>query len=578
MQQAFVAGYERMASWTDLLDQINVFPVADADTGRNLKISLAPLRQLGDNQKATAERLLRSATGNSGNIANRFFSELLACNSTAELSNATRAGRDAARQAVVDPKPGTMLTVFDALAEFMARKKNRPPSFGNAVFARSLIDHLETTVRSTTGMLPVLKNAGVVDAGALGMFIYLEGFFRHLAGQVGAFRSITDVFSGCLQVSRSFEAQGNEGYCVDTLVRMNKMTPADVKALSELGESVVVIPEQSRIKIHLHTGDRDAVRKTLESWGDVLQWSDEPLENLLDIEPQSDGTAVHVMTDAAGSLTKEDARTYKMTLLDSYLVMGEKCVPETLVDPQELYAAMRQGIKVSTAQASVFERHQCYGSVLNRYRKVLYLCVGSFYTGNCEVAKAWKAENDPDDRMTIMDTTAASGRLGMIALATARYALTEPDIQKVMDFAGAAIHRCEEYIFLERLKYLAAGGRLSRTSGFFGDLLHMKPVISPKAEGAQKVGVVKTPAGQIEFALEKLKTNFTETDAPLIMLEYSDNRAWVAGTVQGEIIRRYPSAEIILQPLSLTSGAHMGPGTWALAFLPQMKSKEGKRQ
>ena len=57
--------------------------------------------------------------------------------------------------------------------------------------------------------------------------------------------------------------------------------------------------------------------------------------------------------------------------------------------------------------------------------------------------------------------------------------------------------------------------------------------------------------------------------APFIMLEYSDNRAWVAEVVQPEIMRRFPEAQVILHPLSLTSGAHMGPGTWAVAFLPE---------
>ncbi|MFZ5569451.1 MAG: DegV family protein [Thermodesulfobacteriota bacterium] len=568
LRQAFVTGYECLVSWTDLLDQINVFPVADADTGRNLKISLAPLRRMNDNLEAVAGNLLRAATGNSGNIANRFLNELLACGSPADLHAAAKTGRDAARKAVVAPKPGTMLTVFDALAEFMGRQQHRPIPFEDEALCRSLIDYLQATVRSTTDMMPVLRDAGVVDAGALGMYIYLDGFFRHLADRSVTVAPVTEIFSGRLRIARNFEAVAAEGYCVDTLVKMKRMSDTDVKALSALGESVVVIPEESRIKIHLHTSDRHAARKAIESLGDVLQWSDEPLDNRVGGAPLPDEAAVHIMTDAAGSLTKEDARKYRMTLLDSYLVMGENCLPETLADPRELYAAMRRGVKVSTAQASVFERHQCYASALSRYRRVLYLCVGSVYTGNHDIATTWKMENDPEDRMTIIDSTAASGRLGMIALATARLALTEPDGRRVLDFAAAAIQRCEEYIFLERLKYLAAGGRLSKTSGFFGDLLHMKPIISPRAEGAQKAGVVKNRKEQVLFALEKLQATFTAADNPMIMLEYSDNRPWVAETVLPEITRRYPKAEILLQPLSLTSGAHMGPGTWGLAFLP----------
>ena len=99
-------------------------------------------------------------------------------------------------------------------------------------------------------------------------------------------------------------------------------------------------------------------------------------------------------------------------------------------------------------------------------------------------------------------------------------------------------------------------------------MLHVKPIISPMAEGAKKVGAVKNQADQLKFALKKLEESFSGDSSPLIMLEYSDNRDWVNNTVKKEIQARYPSAEILLQLLSLTSGVHMGPGTWAVAFLP----------
>jgi fatty acid-binding protein DegV len=147
-------------------------------------------------------------------------------------------------------------------------------------------------------------------------------------------------------------------------------------------------------------------------------------------------------------------------------------------------------VSVTTAQASVFERHQRCQSILSRYGQALYLCVGSVYTGNYEVVAAWKTRNDPEDRLAIIDTGLASGRLGIAALATALYAIRTDDPGKVIRFAGTAVRNSREYIFLDRLEYLVAGGRLSRTKGFFGDLFHMKPVISPTAEGAVKAGTV----------------------------------------------------------------------------------------
>ncbi len=98
-------------------------------------------------------------------------------------------------------------------------------------------------------------------------------------------------------------------------------------------------------------------------------------------------------------------------------------------------------------------------------------------------------------------------------------------------------------------------------------MFHVKPIVSPLAEGAKKVGAVKNQAGQVAFALEKLGQSTGKDADPFIMLQYSDNREWVNETVKVEMERLRPRADILLQPLSLTSGVHMGPGTWGMAVL-----------
>jgi hypothetical protein len=83
------------------------------------------------------------------------------------------------------------------------------------------------------------------------------------------------------------------------------------------------------------------------------------------------------------------------------------------------------------------------------------------------------------------------------------------------------------------------------------------------------MGVVRNRTEQLKFAVEKLTAALERNGRAVIMIEYTDNLAWVTKKVQPEIVRRWPEAEIILHPMSLTSGAHMGPGTWAVAFLPE---------
>jgi uncharacterized protein len=419
--------------------------------------------------------------------------------------------------------------------------------------------------------LPKLKKAEVVDAGALGMYIFFEGFFYSLAGKEDNHRPVTEVFKNSLHIATSFREEAETGYCVDFVLQSPTLSNEELVRITQTQDNAVIIPEGDIYKIHLHTEDREKMKAQIAKLGSMLNWEEDNLAlQTREFMNAKTGQILHIMTDAAGSVTRKDAKKYGLTLLNSYLTVGEKCLPETYFNSEEVYAAMRQGVKVSTSQASVYERHQFYASVLNRFEKVLYLCVGSVFTGNYNVVMEWKKNHDPQNRILVIDTGAASGRLGVITLAAARYLAKTNDMEKTFAFTQRAVQIGEEYVFLDKLHYLAAGGRLSKTSAFFGDMLKMKPVISPQPEGAKKVGVVKNREDQLKMAWTRLAASLKNDSRTLIMLEYSDNQDWVEGTVKKMLEKRYPQAEIILQPLSLTSGAHMGPGTWAVAFLPQM--------
>lgn len=567
LTRAFMIGAERVAAWADLLDRINVFPVADGDTGRNMKVSLSPLRDLNRDRDGAIRGLLMNARGNSGNIAARFFSGFLRADSAASLPAAARNGRDLAWKAVREPRQGTMLTVFDALAQAL---EDAPG--GAAASPDSVIGSLERAVRSTPELLPKLKEAGVVDSGALGMYIYLEAFFLSLAGRTGDFRPVTAVFGDWLSVAPSFAAgqDPEEGFCLDITLDAKNGHDSAAPLLAELGESVVVLPGDGFVKVHLHTEDTAAVRARLRSIGGIINWSDDDLnEQVREFARPRPEQAIHVMTDAAGSVTRGDAIRLGFTLLDSYVTVEDTAAPETSVKPDEVYAAMRRGVRASTSQASEFERHELYRSALSLHPRLLYLCVGSAYTGNYEVAQTWKSANDPDGRMTILDTGAASGRLGAMALAVADLSNRSKNPESVIDYARRAIDRCREYIFIDNLKYLAAGGRVSRTKAFFGNMLSMKPVVTPTADGVVSAGIARTPEEQIAFALARLAEHAAAGARPFIMLQYTDNLTLVETRFLPEIAARHPGADIRVQPLSLTTGVHVGPGAWSMAFIPE---------
>jgi len=565
LKKSFIAGLERLVARAELLDSINVFPIADGDTGRNLSLSLAPLRNIGQPNEKIIHQLLLSARGNSGNIASQFFSDFCAAENLSQLSELAKEGARKAWQAVCNPRTGTMLSVFDALADALPQEITPDKQT-----VENIIGSLEKAVHESYDQLPRLQEAGVVDAGALGIYIFFEGFFYTLAGIPDDCRPLNITFENRLRISQLFQENTDAGYCIDFVVKAPRYSPEEIKMITCTQEEVIIIPKGDFYKIHLHTDDREKIKNQISGLGNVVNWEDDNLACQIEEFRQSNTEKnLHIITDAAGSVTMKDARIYGFTLLNSYLTIGEQCLPETYFQPAELYNAMKKEIKVSTSQASVYERNQFYESALERFEKVLYLCVGSIYTGNYYAALKWIKDHNKQENFMIMDTGAASGRLGLIALATARYLAETNDVKDTVVFARKAVKNCEEYIFLDKLQYLAAGGRLSKTSAFFGEMLNMKPVISPQPDGAKKVGTVKNQEDQVKFALTKLDASIIDDSKALIMLEYSDNKNWVEKTVKKTIAEHYPEAKIIVQPLSLTSGAHMGPGTWGVAFLPE---------
>jgi len=562
---ALAAGYGKIVAWADVLDRINVYPVPDGDTGRNLVMTLNGLRNPWKDREILTREILLTARGNSGNIVARFLAGFLEWEHLLSMPAAVESGRDLAYKAVPDPRPGTMLSFFDA---FVNSLKRNPPEQTGAWVDAVLLD-LEASVKATTQQLQELSDAGVVDSGALGMLVFFDPVLNILAGREARGSGFTEELKNFFSLSGTWKEQKFDGYCLDVVLKVGQEEEDVTRHLMAVGESVVVTPDGNCLKLHLHTLDREKVKQGLAEHGSILTWAEDDLaEQSAHFGRPEKQPVLHVMTDAAGAVTRETARALGITLLNSYVTVGDRCLPESYLNPSHLFEAMKAEIPVTTSQASIAERHECYNKVLKLHGRVLYLCVGSFFTGNYRSVMGWKAENDPEDRMIVIDTGTASGKLGLAATATAEFSLSAAEPSAVVSFAGAAIRRVEEYIFLDRLQFVAAGGRMSKTGAFFGDLLGIKPIVSPYPDGVRKMGVARSTKEQVKVAFRKLDQGLRRDRGATLLLEYTDNREWLEKEIKPEIEAGFPRVKVIMQVMSMTSAVHMGPGTWGIAFLP----------
>lgn len=564
LRAALAAGAASVAAWAEVLDRINVFPVADGDTGRNLVVSLAPLRDESAAVPVVSERLLLSARGNSGNIACAFVRAVLDGDAGEPLPSRCLRGAQLARRAVANPQPGTMLTVLDALA-----------AGGEADISRegadTLLSRLVQVVQETVSAQESLRRSNVVDSGALGILVFLDGMLRIYFGLAPAREDIGGAFQSLVRFERPRDDHGSEtGFCVDAVLRLPAGRVPEDDALARIGHEVIALRDGALWKIHLHAEDVDVARASLGALGEVVRWSWDDLQAQIARSPAvARAGEVHVVTDGASSLSRCEADALGVTLLDSHIDFGDRSLPETRIDPADLYATMRRGVRVSTSQASIFEREKHYERLTSQWSRVLYLCVGSVYTGNHAVAVAWQKAHPLGSRMTVVDSGAASGRLAVVARAAALAAREGHALPELVAFAKSAMERAEEYIFLERLEYLARGGRLSKAGAWVGDALHLAPVVSPFPDGARKVALLRKTEDRVAYACERVRQAFAPSGGSgYLLVEFTDNRAWLETHVVPRLRAAAPLAELALGPLSLTTGAHTGPGTWAIAMLP----------
>lgn len=274
LQKAFLAGANRIESKKEYINQLNVFPVPDGDTGTNMTLTImsaakevAALEQptMATLSKAISSGSLRGARGNSGVILSQLFRGF--CREIANKEELTTDDLAAcfeqavatAYKAVMKPKEGTILTVASGMAE-KAREIHRKVKDVEE-FGRIVIDYGNEVLAYTPELLPVLKEAGVVDSGGQGLMEVVQGAYQSLIGkeveivQIAPAKS-EDKFE--FTVEDDPNAEITFGYCTEFIVMLEKEYNDEMEAefkeyLSSIGDSLVVVSDDELIKVHVHT-------------------------------------------------------------------------------------------------------------------------------------------------------------------------------------------------------------------------------------------------------------------------------------------------------------------------------------
>ena len=275
MKKCFLAGAKALEARKDYINELNVFPVPDGDTGTNMTMTImAAVREINKITDVTVDNLckamssgsLRGARGNSGVILSQIFrgftKELkgLEYLEVTDLGNSIQHAADTAYKAVMKPKEGTILTVIKAGAERSVELLMEGESQDMVAFAEEVVAYMEDTLKRTPDMLPVLKQAGVVDSGGEGLMTFVRGALAALQGkEVDLDISGVDAKASPAITTGSSEdaADIKFGYCTEFIIMLERdqdKVEKELKAyLQDIGDCVVVVADDEIVKVHVHT-------------------------------------------------------------------------------------------------------------------------------------------------------------------------------------------------------------------------------------------------------------------------------------------------------------------------------------
>ncbi len=288
LQKMFLSGAKALDAKKEYINELNVFPVPDGDTGTNMTMTImaaakevssldAPdMEQLG---KSISSGSLRGARGNSGVIMSQIFRGFvkeIKGNSVLDvtiLANAVQHAADTAYKAVMKPKEGTILTVARAGADKAMDILINDDIDDVIEFCDAVAESMEEALLKTPEMLPILKQAGVVDSGGEGLMTFLRGAVDALKGKVSDFAITSKGNSKLVKTSIDESADIKYGYCTEFIIMLGQSKdPVELELkdyLQKIGDCVVVVSDDEIVKVHVHTNDPGlAIQKAL-SYGQL---------------------------------------------------------------------------------------------------------------------------------------------------------------------------------------------------------------------------------------------------------------------------------------------------------------------
>jgi len=582
-RKLILAGVRCVSGEREELDRINVFPVPDGDTGTNLTLTLRSIadavrplksRSLAEVAGVAAEASVLGARGNSGMLLSYLLlgfaqgvGEKLRAGPS-EVAEAFSLAAARLHEALENPVEGTMVSVVRDMAE--AGIEGGGARHGDLVpWLRDLHAEAELSLRRTRELLPALKEAGVVDAGAKGVVTFFEGVLQLIEGRVetqALEESQSEFVPPSLYFARESGVGANEGrYCTQVAIRGEIPETSIIrKALTGFGTSTIIIRSGSVAKVHIHADNPQEVIATLAQFGSI---ESERIEDTLLAGTASHHTAV--LTDSASDLPRDWVERHGVHVVPMQVVLGDSVYRDGVdLQSDELLARMEGAgtelPKTSQPTPAAFEA-AARSALDHGAKELLGIFVSSALSGTCTSGAKVLRKFD-EVPVEIIDSRSGSLGVGLLVIRAIELLEQGYDLPSLATEIRRVRDQSNVFFTVDTMEHLVRSGRIGRAKALLGGMLDLKPILSLTPDG--RIVPISRARGReavVEAVFDLLDDRLKGARQIRFGVAHFGAES-VADQIAERLRTRYSAREVLVGPASASLGVHTGPGTWALAY------------
>lgn len=496
---SFISGANEVIKEKLELNRINVFPIADGDTGSNLAYTMNSIIENAEILKTPKETLasiadaaLMGARGNSGIIFAQFvngmymeISEKKTVNLEDFAYSINKAG-EYAYEAIANPVEGTMVTVISDWADSLSNLAK-----GTINFKDMLSDSLKAALKSlseTPDKLKILKEANVVDSGAKGFVHFIQGFSGFLeTDKVEDLKTILGKIAfndEAMNVHENFDL--NYRYCVEGIVQGNDLKLKEMKEILEtMGDSLIMAGNNQKMRLHIHTNDPEELFYFLKDYGKItFQKADDMRRQYESIYDQKNDIAI--LTDSIADLPKEIMDEHQIHLLPLNLLIDDVNYLDKLTISSNHFYELMDELETypSSAQITAKEAEKALMDIAVNYKQILVITVSSKMSGTYDsLLQASKHPALEDTQIKIIDSKQNSGAQGLLVKKAAEALEVGHNFEELVEITEEAIEKTSIFVSVPTLKYMLKSGRIGKAQAFAANIVNLKPVVSIDEHG-----------------------------------------------------------------------------------------------